>query len=184
MTKEEKFERIYREHSVDIYRICLHYTANPELSKDIMHQAFFNFYKKFEDVKEEARFSYIVRTVKNLIYNHNRDNKHEFLAAVIFEEEDDTHPQAESTEEDYFQREKDALISELCDRIMKRLHEENEGYYKIFDMLYFKNKTHDEVAKELGVNRDSLYSRTLRAKKWVQKHYGEEYRELIEKIQS
>ena len=45
-------------------------------------------------------------------------------------------------------------------------------------LIYIMGKSHDEVARELGISRDVLYSKLYRAKKWIQRHFEDEYLKL------
>lgn len=69
VTKEEKFKGIYQTYADDIYRVCIYLVKDKELAKDIMQQAFLDFYKKFENVTEDCVFAYLVHTARNIACN-------------------------------------------------------------------------------------------------------------------
>lgn len=177
--KEESFDKLYRSYADNIYKVCLHLTENEDLAQDIMQQTFINAYDYFEDVNPNCIYAYLVRAAKNLIYNYQRDSKREISTEMIYEEGHPEELASESLEEAYLQHEKESLQENLSVRILEDLREKNEDYYKILMMIFFYNKSHDEISKELGVTKEVLYSRIRRAKLWVRKHYMKDYEELL-----
>ena len=77
MTKEEKYEEIYRIYQHDVYKISLYYTKDEYISQDIAQKAFYKLYLHFDNVNLDSVRSYLLRTARNLSYNWLRDMKHE-----------------------------------------------------------------------------------------------------------
>ena len=177
-TKEEKFDNIYRLYSKDVYKVCLYYSKNEDLAQDLMQQTFLKFYDHFEKLNPNCMQAYLIRSAKNLFLNYQRDTKREILAEEISAEGNPVELASESLEEDYFQQRKESLESELSGRILKELRKENEDYYQILVMLYLQNKSHEEISEKLGLTKEVLYSRIYRAKKWVRKHYKDDFENL------
>lgn len=177
-TKEEKFDSIYRSYSDDIFRLCLYFTKDRDTAQDLAQQTFIKCYNHFEDVNPDCMHAYLMRTARNLFYNHQRDTKKEIKTDAIAVEEHREKLLTESLEEEYFRERRRQMQAELSGNILEKMREENESWYKIFNMLYLDEKTHDEITQELGITKDVLYSRIYRAKRWVRKHYEKEFEEL------
>ena len=58
---------------------------------------------------------------------------------------------------------------------MADLKEHHEAWYEVIYKIFFLEMSHDEVAKELKITKDVLYSRLHRAKLWIQKNYKENF---------
>lgn len=182
LTKEERFDRIYRSYSNDIYKVCLYFVKKEDVAQDIMQQTFVNFYDHFETIDPDYMFPYLVRTAKNLVYDRQRLLKRETPTEFIYEEAHIDELASESLEDDYLQRWKRSCKKELCNNILERLHEEQEGYYKIFILMFFYNKSYDEIALELGITKEMLYARIYRAKRWIRRYYQTDFENLMEMI--
>lgn len=176
-SKEEKFEEIYRTFQNDVYKISLYYTKDVHTAQDISQKVFYQFYLHFEDVNPERVQAYLIRAARNLSYNWLRDTKREVNGEhldVVADEE----ALRQSVEDDYVKVETKQEAKVLIGNIMEGLRQENESWYEIVNLIFCMEKPHDEVAKELGITRDVLYSKLYRAKKWIQKNFKEEYLKL------
>lgn len=181
-TKEEIFDSIYRSYVDDIYRVCLYFVKDAYLAQDITQQTFLNFYEHFENVKPEFMRAYLIRTAKNMIYNHQRDLKYETgkdddVLQALQEE-----LMTESLEEQYFREKQETMERELSGDILTGLHEKKQSWYEIFMMRYFSDKTSGEISNELGITEETLYSRIYRAKRWIRKHYEKEFSEISDLV--
>ena len=45
-------------------------------------------------------------------------------------------------------------------------------------MMYYRNMNHDQIAEELNLTKDALYSRLRRTKAWIQQNYKEEFENI------
>lgn len=169
----EKFETIYRECKDDVYKVCLYFTKDTNTAQEIAQQTFFNFYKHIDQVEIKRARGYLIRTARNLCFNHLRDKKHEELhecSATIV-----------SVEEIFFRNEQKKQKAALSKSILECLKSENEDWYTAINLLFCLGKPHDVVADEMGISKDALYSLVYRAKKWIRKTYEERYDEIIKR---
>ena len=176
VTKEEKFEEFYRTYQNDVYRISLYYTKDEYIAQDIAQKAFYKLYLHFDHVNLDSVRSYLLRTARNFSFNWLRDMKNEQGDYIdnIPEESAILH----SAEDEYIIDEKQRERKEFASEILHKVWEENESWYDILNLIYCLEKPHDEVAKELGISKDVLYSKLYRAKRWLRKHYEDEYLKL------
>lgn len=179
LTKEEKFDSIYRAYADDIFKLCYYFTRDREMAQDLAQQTFIKFYDRFEDIDPEYMQAYLMRMARNLFYNYQRGTKKEVKTDEAVVEIQQERLVSESLEEEYFRRRYRKMQAEFSGTILEKLRKENESWYKILNMLYLDEKTHDEISEELGITKDVLYSRIHRVKRWVRKHYKKEFDELI-----
>ena len=83
-----------------------------------------------------------------------------------------------SAEDEYIREEKEQERKQFASEILHKVWEENESWYDILNLIYCLEKSHDEAARELGMSRDVLYNKLYRAKRWLRKHYEQEYNKL------
>ena len=67
--KKKKYEEVYKSYADKLYKFCFYYLKDEKKAKDIAQQAFFNFYKYFEEVAPDAVFSCLVSEAKKLLSN-------------------------------------------------------------------------------------------------------------------
>lgn len=177
MTKEEQFEEIYQTYSHDVYKVSLYFTKDEYIAQDIAQKVFYKLYLHFDNVNLDSVRSYLLRTARNMSYNWLRDMKREYQGEYI-----DNIPEESailhSAEDEYIIDEKQREREQFVAKMMQQLWEENESWYDILNLIYCLEKSHEEVAEELGISRDVLYSKLYRAKRWVRKNFEKEYGEL------
>ena len=183
-TKDERFDSIYRSCALDVYHACLHFTNDDNLAEEVTQQAFVNFYERLDkmgpDWEPQHLKAYLIHSAKNLACNYYRSANRE--VPDIDEEDAEDAPRlarpgeiVESAEDSYFREREKALAKKLSDDILADLKESHESWYDVFHMMYYSDKTHDEISEELGITKDVLYSRLHRAKRWIHKNYKEKF---------
>ncbi len=180
LTKEERFEKIYKSCANEVYRVCRHLTADDDLAQEIAQQAFVNFYERIDTLDMEYAKAYIIRSARNLMYNYYRDTKKE-QTSTDDEDVQIEEPIGESVEEQYFEEIRRNMVGEFTSEILADLKENHENWYEVINMIFFKDMNHDAVAENLGITKEVLYSRLHRAKMWIRKNYGNEFKKLTDK---
>ena len=175
--KEEKFNEIYQTFRNDVYKISLYYTQDRDAADDIAQKVFYQYYLRSDNVKEECVRAYLLHSARNMSLNWRRDRKREVQGEyldVLLNEDEPHH----SAEDEYLgeelHQEKELFVNNMLDR----LREENETWHEIVNLILCLEKPHEEVAEELGITRDVLYSKLYRAKKWIRKNFESEYKKL------
>ena len=176
-TKEETFEDIYRTFQNDVYKISLYYTRDEYMAQDIAQKVFYEFYRHMEKVNTDSVRAYLIRSARNMCYNWarsvSRARDGEFLDAMSEE-----NMPSYSTEDEYIKEEKEREIVEFTKGLLQQLRLRNILWYEIIEMIYFLEMPHNDVAQELGITRESLYSNLYRAKSWIRKQFESEYKYL------
>lgn len=179
-TKDEIFDSIYRAYAGEIYKVCVFLTKDYDSAQDLAQQTFVKFYDRYEKVKPEYTYTYLIRIARNLFYNYQRITDREVSLDELLEEEEKNGMMTDSLEEEYFRKRERALETQLSRKILSNLREENESWYVILQGIYFENKSYEEISEELGITRDVLYSKIYRAKRWVRKRYEKEFDDFID----
>lgn len=81
-TREKLYEEVYASYANDVYKICIYYSKDEEKAKDIVQQAFFNFYEIFDRVDSKYILGYLVREVKRLL---SSSQGHQFIGGEVKE---------------------------------------------------------------------------------------------------
>ena len=179
LTDEALFESIYHKHKDDVYRISLYYTQDQYIAEDVTQKTFLQFYIHQSHVNQDSIRGYLLRTARNFSYNWIRDVNRE-----IGRDYNDNMPEETkqlcSAEEEILNEEWQKEREQFARAIMEELREENEAWYVALDLIYFMDKPFDEVAEELNITREVLYSRFYRAKRWIRKKFEARYGSMWE----
>lgn len=183
-TKDEVFDNIYRSYADEVYHAVLFVTKDSELSYDMTHQAFLNFYKRMDEVEinPECYKYYLMKAAVNLAKNYFRTVGRETSLEAELSNDKVCHPDltVESMEEQYFKEQQKEMKEKLSEQILEDLKENHKTWYNVIYMMFFEEKDHDQIAEELGITKEVLYSRLYRAKEWIRKNYNLQFKEIEE----
>ncbi len=177
LTNEELFESIYHSYKDDVYRISLFFTKDEYIAEDVMQKTFLQFHIHQSNVNPDSIKSYLLRTARNFSYNWTRDGRHETGMEYIDNMPEDGALLLSAEDEVLRGRRKDER-ERFAQSIMEELREENEAWYNALDLLYFMDKPVEDVADELNVTKEVLYSRFYRAKRWIRKKFEKRYGDM------
>ena len=172
---EDSFDSIYLRYTEDVYRACLYLCRNEDLAQEVTQQAFINFYERFDEVKPECLKAYLIRAARNLMSNYYREH-----SKFVENDENGDLPIMEnlieeSVEDKYVRTEERTAKRKLLDEILTNLKQNHKNWYDFFYAYYIQEKDYDEIATELDVTKDVLYSRARRAKEWIRNKYQVEF---------
>lgn len=174
--KREHFTEIYEKYKLEVYKLSLYFCGNEAVANETTARAFFNLYIHYEDIgKIENMHAYLIRTARNITFNWIRDNK--LVLDGMIEDLNDEIVSDFSVEDHYLREEAKRMAKELNDMILARLYMENPLWYEVVLETCYFNKPNIQVAKELGVTRETIGSRLYRAKKWIRENFQEQYDE-------
>lgn len=172
--RRDGFEEVYRECRAAVYRAALLITRNPEDAEDIAQEAFVRYFIHSMHKKTDRPKSWLVVVAGNLAKNHVKHGRFERL---LTEEEDPDRllPGAPDTEDIFFENMWRCETLEYTDRILGAVRAKNSRWYDALIYAYCMEMPRQEVADCMGITLDALMSMLTRAKKWIRKHYREEY---------
>lgn len=175
--KDRDFDLVYHAYKSDVYKVAIYFTRLPEVAEEITQRAFYQLYLHFDNIKLDTARAYLIRSTKNITYNWQRDRDRQRHMENL-EIWDIELPQDYSAEEHYLRKVEIMDAEKLSDSILTKLQEKNELWYEAVVLSYVLEKPQEEVAQELGITMDVLYSRLYRAKQWIRKNYTEQYEQV------
>ena len=176
--KKDKFHEMYTLYKDDVYRIATHYSKGDfSAAEEIMQNIFIAFYQYIDEIEEETAQNWLMVVTKNYALNRLKKLEKEYLAEEIFDVVEEE-PLASGIEEELLKRKYEGDISRLSDEIFFSIKEKNERWYEAVSLVYGMEKSQKEAAKIMGVTLQSLNSMLYRARRWINKQYGQEYKEL------
>lgn len=147
---------LYETYAGQMLAICIRYVGDREVAQDLLHDGFlkiFGSFDKFSYRGEGSLKAWLSRIMVNLSIEYLRKN--DILNQVVtLEEVPDT---LIDTEENDVERIPQSVL-------MKFISELPTGYRTVFNLYTFEEKSHKEIALELGINEKSSASQLFRAK--------------------
>lgn len=148
----ELFEVLFRQCYDKLYRVAYSITRDKELSKDSVQQAFFQSYKKINQLKDKGKFPAWVTTItiheaKNMVKSSKR------LKAVPIT--DDIHSKAVDSFEHAY------IIKDQVTRVLNVLSVHDS---EVLVLRYYSDLTLEEIASILNITKSNAKVRLHRAK--------------------
>lgn len=196
---EEFFVRIFRQYRGMILAAVYQRTQDYELAQDICQQAALAVWihlEEFARLEEEARKAWLLRVTGNFMKDHWKkpSTRYERIWYVGIPYENDPedarvqinwtsgfadlcpvsglHPAKRLTDAKEYQMD----CEELLQKILRETRRENEDWYRLMDLIFVKEYSQEEAAQILDISVQMLRARLYRARKFIRKRFGEEYR--------
>lgn len=170
-------ENLYKLYENDVYKTCLYFAKDEHIAKDMTQKTFFSIYDHYENVRPGKIKPYLIRTAKNITMNFLRDFKR--LREGQIDDLNDEDLKVLSVEDMYIRKESASLAIELSNSILTQLYHKNKRWYELIMLAYYFDVPQEQIAKQMGVDIDVIYSRLYRAKQWIRKNYKEEYERYL-----
>lgn len=156
MSKESDFEAFFSDNYLRMYHYAQRYVDDDETCRDIVEDAFEQYWKKMETVPPGNQTAYLFMVVRNKCVDHTRH----FAARGNYADFFKRH-QSEACADD----EREALLEteqyiETVNRMMDDLPEKTRHILK---ECYLKERTYVSVAKELGISATAVRKHVLHA---------------------
>lgn len=168
------FDVLYETNVNKVYRLSLYYTKNTYTAEEITQNVFLKLYLYMEHIDMEAVPRWLLVTARNMSLNQRRMTQREVLFGSAYEE-DFTEQAMISSENEFFQKCMEKEYSKLVESIFEGLYRKNERWYDAITITYCLKKPQKEVAEVMGISLETLHSILYRAKRWIKKHYQEQY---------
>ena len=166
MTRDERFEACFLKYKNLVMRFVIDETGDYQAAQEICQQVFVRYYEYMDRVSPDFEKAWLMRCTRNAIIDYLRKNKRRkelFLETPIGE--------VREVSEDKMNH------RELLGKILAGVRKVNEQWYEILMLLCVEQCTHEETAQRQGISVMVLRARLYRARAYVRKHYGAEYRE-------
>ena len=169
---------VYQIYEQEVYKTCLHFAKDEHIARDMTQKTFLSIYDHYDNIKPGRFKPYLMRTAKNITLNFLRDFKR--LREGQIQDLNDENLKVLSVEDMYIHKERAYFAHELSSNILTRLQEKNKRWYELIILAYYFEIPQEQIAKNLGVDVDTIYSRLYRAKQWIRKNYQKEFDEYLE----
>lgn len=174
--RKDDFDAIYEENVERVYRTALRYSENHYVAEEVTQSVFLKFYINMDNVKEESVGAWLLTTAKHMALNYNRKVKREILQEEIDHTEDvEVHCRG-SCEEEVLEKFEQEERRDLLKSVLSELYHVNPQWYDAVTITCCLEKPVKEVAESMGINPDGVYSMLYRARKWIRKKYGEQFK--------
>src|SRR5262245_58935923 len=146
---------LYARHNVRVYRFILRFTSNASLAEDLVSEVFLDVWRQAESFEAKSQVStwlLAIARYKALSALRRRTDEHldEKMAADI----EDT---ADNPETAVFTKDRNAIIQK-CIQALSPAHRE------VIDLVYYHEKSVDEVARIVGVPPATVKTRMFYAR--------------------
>ena len=158
-------KELYEQYAGRMLGICLRYAGDRDTAQDLMHDGFIKIYSSFDKFTWRGEGS-IRAWMERVMVN----------TALQFLRKNDVMNQAmELDEVPETVEEPDASAVEAIPQtvLMQFIRELPDGYRTVFNLYTFEDKSHREIAQELGINEKSSASQLFRAKNALAKRVKE-----------
>lgn len=149
-------KELYEHYAGRMLSVCLRYAGDRETAEDLMHDGFlkiFNSFDKFTWRGNGSLRAWMERVMVNMALQYLRKNDVMSQSAAI-EDISDTYQEPDASTVD-------AIPHKV---LMQFISELPAGYRTVFNLYIFEEKSHKEIAGELGINEKSSASQLTRAK--------------------
>jgi RNA polymerase sigma-70 factor (ECF subfamily) len=164
----ERFEALYRAHSLDVLGYCARRTSREE-AKDAASEVFVVALRKIDEVPGGDRtLPWLYTVAKNVIYNRNRSARRRLrLAARVADDTDQTVPGPEIQVVRYSEHE----------RLIAALEKLSDRDREILRLVEWEGVSREHVAEMFFVSRAAIDQRISRAYKRLSRMLGVRQRE-------
>jgi RNA polymerase sigma-70 factor (ECF subfamily) len=140
--------------------VCLRYVVNHEDAKEVLSDAFFNFFKNinaFTYLGEGSLKAWLKKITVNQCLMHLRKRQPLFINSKEIETYEDTITNSNILD--------DLNIKE----IMKLVQSLPDGYRTVFNLYVFEGKNHREIGEMLGISENTSKSQLHKARTILKK---------------
>ena len=164
----ERFEALYRAHSLDVLGYCARRTSREE-AKDAASEVFVVALRKIDDVPDGDRaLPWLYTVAKNVIYNHDRSSRRRLrLAAKVADDTDQTVPGPETQVVRHSEHE----------RLIAALEKLSDKDREILRLVEWEGLSREQVAEMFFVSRAAIDQRISRSYKRLSRMLGVPQRE-------
>ena len=146
---------LYNSYSVAMYNTLTRITADNEIAKDLLQEAFIKAFQRIDELENPKAFSgWLKRIVVNMGIEHLRKNKHRF-----------------DNVEDHSELANEELDAELVtpEQLHEAIKELPDGCRSVLSLHLFEGYKHAEIAKKLGIAESTSKTQFRHAKQLLKK---------------
>ena len=146
-------QALYGRHSVRIYRFILRFTVDASIAEDLLSDVFLEVWQSAARFEKKSRAStWLLAIARHKALSNRRRRPHEPLDAA--QEIEDTADDPETMTE---KAHRSALIRKCLGQL-------SQAHREVIDLVYYHDKSVDEVAQIVGVSANTVKTRMFYAR--------------------
>ena len=167
ITEGMSFEKVYKDTFPAVFKfVCMKFAkGNQELAKEYCQTGFIHVYNNLDKFRGKSSIlTWVSRVVKNQILSQLRKKDLDVSNDVEFEKMNIAYEPEEKEEDvEYMGKYSPKDIKDAIEQLP-------DGYKFIFIRYYYNDKSHKEIAKELGISEGTSRSQLFKARNEVKKY--------------
>lgn len=171
--KEKKFTEVFNKYNRLVRKLVISRTGDWMLAEEVCQQVFLNYFERMDKIDDDLIQPWLLLTAKNLIRDHFRKQQVRRNTQSV-EDISEIALVCDDNAERIIKHVADMMLTE---RILTELYERRKEWYDVVIDVCILEMSYEEAAKHLGITMEMLRARLFRARKYIRKKYGEEYRE-------
>ncbi len=181
-------QELYERYAVSFKHICLKYVVHESEADDLLHEAFLKIFKHINQFKSQGSFEgWMKRIVINLALTNYKNNKKNMtycddIQNISTIENSEYHSGLIDKKDINKDKIDFSLIQQAnftVDEMIAVVNKLKEDFRVVFQLYFFENYKHKEIAEILEIEENTSRTRLLRARTFVQK---ELYKLCISKV--
>ncbi len=172
--KNEKFEEYFLRYRDLIMKIAKDKTGSYHDAEEICQQVFISFYLNMENVSEDLTKAWLIRCTKHAIIDYFRKASRQ-REVVTDTTETEIGNIAVEEEPEHSEVRLDNL--DLMGRVLRTVKAANPQWFEVLFMNCVEGLSYAEMASRLKVPETVLRARLYRARLFIKKKFGDEYRD-------
>ncbi len=174
MNLNEKFTKVYKEYVNLVFQYALSKVKNEDLAMEFTQQVFTRYFEKIREVPEDIIKPWLLLCCKNEIIDHFRkmEVKQRYCSMKMSSD-------VSIVAEDNTERLVEQMVQEeFTFKILETLKKKNESWFQIIEDVVILGKSQEEAAEYLGISVEVLRAKLYRARKFLRKQYGDQYKNI------
>ncbi len=159
--KKRAFSELYNFYAPKMLGVCMRYGKSREDAEDILQEGFIRVFKNIGTYGHKGSFDgWIRRVMVNTAINHYHKHKRYYENELEISDNRLESGESDNSAEDDFRE-----LNIPKEELMKMINELPEGYKMVFNLYVFEGMTHIEIAKLLGISRNTSKTQLMKARK-------------------
>lgn len=170
------FEECFLKYKNLIIRVVVDRSGDYQLAQEICQLTYEKFYKNMDKVKPEMEKVWLIRCAKNALTDHYRKAR---VQREIYAEDISPTEVGNLLVEKSIERHEERMDQRnLAGKILREVREVNVQWYEVLVLHCVEELSHAEAARQLQISETVFRARLSRARAYVRKNFGEEYKRL------
>jgi RNA polymerase sigma-70 factor, ECF subfamily len=177
MSRDERFEAIYRKYYARIYRYFRRCGVADDEAHDLAQETFKRFYESMSRYRGDAEWGFLETTALNILRNYIRARKTQKRNATVVDIDNPEAVELEAPPEpDLADRQEEAMQKQQLHAAIAELSVGQRQCLK----LWLDDLQYDEIAAVLRISMDAVRSRLRDARKILSARLGDQLPEVEE----